>query len=55
LITSSLAPIAALGSIVAEELCGRTIPIALISPDAMQKLREGDRVSVRADGTLHVD
>jgi len=55
LITSSLAPIAALGSIVAEELYGRTIPIVLISPDAMQHLQEGDRLSVRTDGTLFVD
>jgi predicted aconitase with swiveling domain len=54
LITTSLAPIAALGSIVAEELYGRTVPMTLISPDAMQTLREGDRLSVRADGTLHV-
>ena len=55
LITSSLAPIAALGSIVAEELYGRTLPIALIPPDAMQSLQEGDRLTVRADGTLQVD
>jgi predicted aconitase with swiveling domain len=55
LITSSLAPVAALGSIVAEELYGTTVPIVLISPDAMQTLREGGRVSVRADGTLYVD
>ena len=55
LITSSLAPIAALGSIVAEELYGRTLPIELISPDAMQRLQEGDRLTVRADGTLQVD
>ena len=55
LITSSLAPIAALGSIVADELYGRTIPMTLISPDAMQKLQEGDRLSVRANGTLQVD
>jgi len=54
-ITSSLTPVAALGSIVAEELYGRTIPIVLISPDAMQKLQEGDRLSVRADGMLQVD
>ncbi len=55
LITSSLAPIAALGSIVAEELYGRTLPIALISPDAMQRLQEGDRLTVKVDGTLQVD
>ena len=55
LITSSLAPTAALGSIVAEELYGRTIPIALISPDAMQRLQEGDRLTVKVDGTLQVD
>jgi len=55
LITSSLAPTAALGSIVAEELYRRTVPIVLISPDAMQILQEGDRLSVRADGTLQVD
>lgn len=55
LITSSLAPITTLGSIVAEELYGTTIPIALISPDAMQGLQDGDRLRVRADGTLQVD
>ena len=55
LITSSLAPIAALGSIVADELYGRTIPMTLISPDAMLELQEGDRLSLRADGTLQFD
>jgi predicted aconitase with swiveling domain len=55
LITSSLAPVAALGSIVAEELYGRTVPMVLVSPDAMQTLREGDRVNVRTDGTLRVN
>ena len=55
LITSSLAPIAALGSIVAEELYGRTVPMTLVSPDAMQTLQEGNRLTVKADGTLQVD
>ena len=52
LITRSLAPVVALGSIVAEELYGTAIPVIVVTPDAMSELANGVRLSVGRDGTL---
>lgn len=52
LITSALAPVVALGAIVAEELYGTAIPVILVSQDEMAELADGDRLRVRVDGTL---
>ena len=54
LITSSLAPVAALGAIVAEELYGRTCPVVLVSEAVMDELEDGSRLSLSANGTLRL-
>jgi predicted aconitase with swiveling domain len=52
MITSSLAPVVALGAIVAQELYGRTIPVILVSQEEMAELADGDRLSISSDGAL---
>jgi len=52
LISSSLAPVVALGSIVAEELYGTIIPVIVVSQGELDRFADGDRLSVSLDGTL---
>jgi len=55
LVTGSLAPVAALGCIVAEELYGKGVPVIVVARDDLDLLKDGDRVSVGEDGVLSVD
>ncbi len=49
-------PIVALGSIVAQELYGRSVPIVTISEADYAAIRTGDRLAVDGDaGTVEVD
>ncbi len=52
LVTASLAPVAALGSIVAEALYGARIPVLLVAGDDLDLLKEGDHVCIGPDGTV---
>ncbi len=52
IVTSQLAPILALGAILAEELYGASIPIVLLSPDDLESLDDGEQVRVRPDGSI---
>jgi len=47
-------PILALGSIVADEMYGRSVPVVVLPPDAFATLCEGDRLAVHPDGSLTV-
>jgi predicted aconitase with swiveling domain len=47
-------PILALGSIVADELYGRSVPIVVLPAEAFRGLRDGDRLAIGPDGTVVV-
>jgi len=49
-----LAPILALGAIVAEELYGLTIPIVQLAEADFKSLSDGERVRLFTDGTIQV-
>ena len=49
-----LAPILALGAIVAEELYGLTIPIVQLSEADFKRLSDGEQVHIFADGTIQL-
>jgi hypothetical protein len=55
IVTRKLAPIVALGAIVAAELYGRSVPILLLEPAEFERLRDGARVRTTADGDLHME
>ena len=48
-------PMAALGSIIADELYGRCVPIVVLGEEDFRSLRDGDRLSVAPDGTVTVE
>lgn len=52
LLTTSIDSFLALASIVAEEMYGRPIPIAALSPEQFEKLETGGNVSLRMDGSI---
>jgi predicted aconitase with swiveling domain len=52
LVSTSLAPVAALGSIVAEELYGTTIPVIVVSQEEADGLADGERLAVSVGGTV---
>ena len=47
-------PILALGSIVADELYHRSVPIVVLEEDDFHSLHQGDRLAVAPDGTVRV-
>ncbi len=47
-------PILALGSIVADELYGRSVPIVVLGEEDFYGIREGDRLAVDSDGTVRI-
>ena len=55
LITASLAPVAALGAIVAETLYNITIPVMRVSPEELAGIEDGERLEVTAEGVLSLD
>ena len=54
IVTRHLAPILALGAIVAEELYGATIPIIQLSEVDLERLSDGERIRLFADGTIQL-
>ena len=54
IINLKVAPILALGAIIAEELYHRTVPIVVLAQEDFNAIEEGDRVVVEPDGTITV-
>ena len=54
IVNRRLSPILALGSIVADELYGRSVPIVVLPDEAFEAIGEGDRVAVSPDGSVAV-
>ncbi len=48
-------PILALGSIVADEMYGRTVPIVLLDEEAFSSIKQGDRLTLETDGTVKIE
>lgn len=48
-------PIAALGSIIADELYGRCVPIVVLGEEDFRSLRDKDRLSITPDGVVTVE
>ncbi len=48
-------PMAALGSIIADELYGRCVPIVVLGEEDFRSLRDGDRLSISPDGVVTVE
>ena len=47
-------PILALGSIVADELYGRSVPLVVLPEDAFCSIADGDHLAIEPDGTVVV-
>ena len=54
IITAEPDAIVALGSIVADELYGRCVPVVSLDAEAFASLRDGDAVAIEPDGTVTV-
>ena len=52
LITGALAPVAALGSIVAEALYEVVVPVVQVTPEELTGFEDGDRLSIGPEGVL---
>jgi predicted aconitase with swiveling domain len=52
IVTCHLAPILALGSIIAKELYDVSLPILLVSEDSFAGLRDGEPVQIETNGTI---
>ncbi len=48
-------PILALGSIVADEMYKRTVPIVLLDEEAFSSIKQGDRLTLETDGTVKIE
>ncbi len=48
-------PILALGSIVADEMYGRTVPIVLLDEEAFSSIKQGDQLTLETDGTVRIE
>jgi predicted aconitase with swiveling domain len=55
MINSHIDPILALGSILADELYGKPVPIVVLSEADFQAIRDGDRVIIELDGTVRIN
>ena len=55
LIVGSFPPVIALGSIIAEGLYGRSVPIVVLSDNTIDALAEGIPVAVDEDGTIRLE
>ena len=55
IINSRVDPILALGSILADELYGRPVPIVVLSEADFQVIQDGDHVIIELDGTVRVN
>jgi predicted aconitase with swiveling domain len=52
IVTREVTPILALGAIVADELYGVSIPVVRVRPEDWDSLVDGERIHVRADGSI---
>jgi len=48
-------PIAAMGSIIADELYGRPVPIVVLKEDDFRTIADGDKLTVGPDGAVTVE
>jgi predicted aconitase with swiveling domain len=48
-------PMAALGSIIADELYGRCVPIVVLGEEDFRSVGDGDRLSITPDGVVTVE
>ena len=55
IINSRVDPILALGSILADELYGRPVPIVVLSEADFLAIHDGDHVIIEVDGTVRVN
>ena len=55
IINCAIDPMAALGSIIADELYGRCVPIVVLGEEDFRSLRDGDRLSIAPDGAVTVE
>jgi predicted aconitase with swiveling domain len=54
IINSRLDPILALGSILADELYHKPVPIVLLSQQDYDMIHDGDQIAISADGTVKI-
>jgi predicted aconitase with swiveling domain len=54
IVNRATSPILALGSIVADELYGRSVPIVVLPDEAFDAIADGDRLAVEPDGTVTI-
>ena len=54
ILTTRLDPILGLGSILADELHGLTVPVVVLDSDDAACIRAGDEIAVEADGTIRI-
>jgi len=54
IITRRVDPILALGSIVSNELYGRSIPILVLDTEDFQSIKQDDHIKIESDGTLSI-
>jgi len=55
IITRATDPIAALGSIIADELYRKPVPLVVLGDDDFRSIRDGDRLSIAPDGAVTVE
>jgi len=55
IITAATEPVLALGSIVADELYGRSVPMVVLAEEAFRSIRDGDHLTVEPNGTVTVE
>ena len=54
IITQEVAPIVALGSIVANELYGRAMPVVVVDDAGYDQLLDGGHTSIGTDGSIYI-
>lgn len=54
ILTTRLDPIIGLGSILADELYGKTVPVVVLPGDAAERITSGQLVEVSANGVVRV-
>jgi predicted aconitase with swiveling domain len=52
IIVSQIDPIIGLGAILGEELCGKVVPVILVSADERESIQDSRNMSITVDGTI---
>ena len=55
IINSKVDAILALGSIVADEMYKRSVPIVILDAESFATIRQGDQVRIESDGTVKIE